>query len=291
MPVRLRLAAIQMKFARTIDGNADSIEGAVFQAIQRKVDAVLFPECAATGYSYDFRRYAPDDSAALLGFYSTMARVYRINLLMGMPVFLGRKLYNCLVVYDRKGRIVHGYAKCQLTPRDQRTFTPGNGVSLFKIDGVPATAIICHERRFPELVRLGAMAGARIVFHLNAGLDSLVVSKAKRGGRDGIDVRAFENAIYYVFANSVGPQGGGKWSAGDSKIVGPDRKPLALADNRREALVFAEVDLSLATGRYAAESLDHPRFLSGHWKRMIQDLRKRNAEWMKAFRSAYSSIV
>ena len=44
--------------------------------------------------------------------------------------------------------------------------------------------------------------------------------RAKRRGRDGMPVRAFENAVYYVFANSVGPQGGGKWSAGDSKMSG-----------------------------------------------------------------------
>ena len=78
------------------------------------------------------------------------------------------------------------------------------------------------------------MAGAQIVFHPNAGMDALPVSRAKRHGRDGIPVRAFENAVYYVFANSVGPQGDGKWSAGDSKIVAPDGSFLQLADNRRE---------------------------------------------------------
>src|SRR5207244_11467519 len=119
------------------------------------------------------------------------------------------------------GAPVHCYAKCQLTPPDRQVFTPGDAVSLFEVDGVPCTSIVCHERRYPELVRLAAMAGARIVFHPNAGLDSPAVSKAKRRGQDGIDARAFENAIYYVFANSVGPQGGGRWSAGDSKIVAP----------------------------------------------------------------------
>ena len=54
------------------------------------------------------------------------------------------------------------------------------------LDGVPATAIICHERRYPELVRIPVMAGAQIVFHLNAGMDTLAVSRTKRRGRDGI---------------------------------------------------------------------------------------------------------
>src|SRR6185503_15340079 len=100
----------------------------------------------------------------------------------------------------------------------------------------------------PELVRLATMAGARILFHPNAGLDSLAVSRAKRGGRDGIAVRAFENAIFYVFANSIGSQGGGRWSAGDSKIVAPDGHVLRLADNRTEAIIVADLDLRMATG-------------------------------------------
>jgi predicted amidohydrolase len=143
--------------------------------------------------------------------------------------------------------------------------------------------MICHERRYPELVRLGAMAGARIVFHPNAGLDPLAVSREKRGGRDGMDARAFENAVFYVFANSVGPQGGGKWSAGDSKIVAPDRRRLALADNSREAVIVADLDLGEATGKYAKESLERPRFLAPHWRRMLAEVRRRAAGSVRRF--------
>src|SRR2546421_7200432 len=35
--------------------------------------------------------------------------------------------------------------------------------AFFRVDGIPATAIICHERRYPELVRLPVMMGAQIV--------------------------------------------------------------------------------------------------------------------------------
>ena len=119
----------------------------------------------------------------------------------------------------------------------------GNAVALFDVDGVHATAVICHERRYPELVRLAA--------------------------------RAFENAIYYVFANSVGPQGGGKWSAGDSKIVAPDERVLTLADNRSEAVVVADLDLSQATGSYAFRGMKHPRFLAGRWREMVDAVKTR----------------
>lgn len=166
---------------------------------------------------------------------------------------------------------------------------PGNGLSLFALEGVRATAMICHERRYPELVRLSVMAGAQIVFHPNAGMDDLAVSRAKRRGRDGIPVRAFENAVYYVFANSVGPQGGGKRSAGDSKIVAPDGSFPQLADNRSERVLVEDLHLSRATRKYALDSLRHPRVLASHWRRMLPELRQRARQTDQTFRRWYGA--
>jgi predicted amidohydrolase len=273
-PRFLRVAAVQMKFAPTITDNLAKIQTALRTAVRRHADAVLFPECAITGYTYNFRTLKPEEIQHALAHVGALAAELRVNVLVGSPVFRGRALQNCLVVFDRRGRPVHCYAKCQLTEADRRIFTPGNAIALFKLDGVPATAIICHERRYPELVRLAVMAGARILFHPNAGLDLLPVSRRKRGGRDGIAVRAFENAIHYVFANSVGPQGNGKWSAGDSKIVAPDGRFLQLADNATEAVIVADLDLTQATGKYALESLASPRFLAASWRKMVALVRQ-----------------
>ena len=271
---KIRVAAVQMMFAATIEANLRKLDLAVRVAAKRDADAVLFPECATTGYGIDFTRLKRADISQSLEHLSELAARYRINLLVGTPVFKGRQLFNCLVVFDRLGMPIHCYAKCQLTNQDRRYFTPGDAISLFQIDEAPATAIICHERRYPELVRLACMAGAKILFHPNAGLDSLVVSKTKRKGNDGITARAFENAIYYVFANSVGRQRGGKWSAGDSKIVGPDRSFLQLADNQSESVIVATLDLANATRAYPQESMEHPKFLKPTWKHLVSEIRK-----------------
>ncbi|HVY70561.1 MAG TPA: carbon-nitrogen hydrolase family protein [Verrucomicrobiae bacterium] len=275
---RLHVAAAQMKFAPTIDENLARIEAALHRAAARGADAILFPECATTGYAYPFETLNRGQIREALLAVGTLAAKYGIHVLLGTPFFRGRKLFNGLVVFNRAGEMVHAYAKCQLTEADRRVFTPGNSIALFELDGVPCTAIICHERRYPELVRLAVMAGARVLFHPNAGMDALAVSKRKRGGKDGIAVRAFENAIFYVFANSVGPQGAGKWSAGDSKIVAPDGTVLALADNRSAALIHTTLDLAQATGKYAKESLEHPRFLSAAWKRMVRLTRRQASD-------------
>lgn len=275
----MRLAAVQMKFAGSLAGNLEKLERATGAAAAAGADTVLFPECATTGYAFDFGTLKPKPLRDDLHKVAAIAKRGGINLLVGSPIFAGRRLFNALLVFNREGRLIHAYAKCQLTESDRRWFTPGNSVSLFSLDDVPATAIICHERRYPELVRLGAMAGARMVFHPNAGMDDLAVSKAKRDGRDGMAVRAFENAIGYVFANSVGPQGGGKWSAGDSKIAAPDGTVLALAGNRDEEVIVADLDLDSETiGKYARDSLQHPRFLAAHWKKIVPELRRRARE-------------
>jgi predicted amidohydrolase len=283
-PTCLRVAAVQMIFADSLSGNLEKIELAATRAAKAGADVVLFPECATTGYAYDFATLKPAQLRRALRVVATIAAKQNVYLLVGSPIFAGRRLFNGLVVFDRSGRLVHTYAKCQLTDADRSWFTPGDGISLFSLDGVRATAIICHERRYPELVRLAVMDGARVVFHPNAGMDTREVSRAKWRGQDGMAVRAFENAVYYVFANSVGPQGCDRWSAGDSKIVAPDGSFLQLADNRREMIIADELDLSQATRKYARESLQHPRILAAHWRRMLPELRQRVRETDLMFR-------
>lgn len=277
-PRPLRVAAVQLRFAPTLAENLAQIADATATAAQRGARVVLFPECATTGYRLDWS--APPDRAKLrsvLTSLGALARRHRVNLLVGTPFPVGGRWFNSLCVFNAAGQLVHRYDKVHLTPADARFFTPGNAVGFFRVAGVPAAAIICHERRFPELVRLPVMLGARIVFHPNAGLDSLAVSKTKRGGRDGIAARAFENQVFYVFANSVGPQGGGRWSAGDSKIVSPGMKVLALADHRSPAVLVADLDLAEAGRMYAREALEAPAFLRPHWRRLLAACRRQLA--------------
>jgi N-carbamoylputrescine amidase len=275
MPAKvLQIAAAQLKFRETLPENVELICRFINEAARAGSDAVLFPECALTGYNVDFHGLARGEVENGLKAVSQAAKTHRCHVLVGSPTFTRGRRFNSLLGFDRQGRESFRHHKVHLTPRDAEFFTPGNAVALFRIDGVPCTAIICHERRFPELVRLPVMMGAQVVFHPNAGLDALAVSKAKRGGHDGIAVRAFENQVFYVFANSVGPQGGGLWSAGDSKMVAPGSQVLALANNRGEMLIHARLDLSQAGRQYAREALREPKFLRAHWKGMLAACRR-----------------
>jgi N-carbamoylputrescine amidase len=278
MPAKvLRITAAQLKFHRTLPENVEVIRRFIAEAARAGSDVVLFSECALTGYNVDFHRLVRGEIENGLKAVADAARAHGCHVLIGSPTVVRGRWRNSLLAFDRKGREKFRYHKIHLTSRDAEFFTPGNSVGFFRLDSVPCSAIICHERRFPELVRLPVMMGAQIVFHPNAGLDALAVSKAKRGGRDGIAVRAFENQVFYVFANSVGPQGGGLWSAGDSKIVAPDSRVLALANNRDEMLIHARLDLSKAGRKYAREALQEPKFLRAHWKAMLAACRRQNS--------------
>ena len=269
MKSHLRVAAVQMKFRRTIPENIAFIERHIRDFARAGGEAILFPETAVTGYNLNVDQVDPEAIEAGLRAVAGAAREHRCNVLVGAPTRTRGRWFNSLLVFDRRGGEVFRYHKIQLTPRDATVFAPGNVLAFFRLDGIASTAIICHERRYPELVRLPVMLGAQIVFHPNAGLDALAVSKAKRGGRDGIVTRAFENQVFYVFANTVGPQGGGLWSAGDSKIVAADARVLALANNRDEMRIEARLDLARARRQYACESLQQPAFLRRHWRAML----------------------
>src|SRR5436309_2464026 len=272
---KLQIAAVQMEFRPTIDQNVEQIVERIHSATRAGADVILFPECAVTGYRRDFKGLTPVRVSQGCAEVARAAREARCNVLLGSPTFRNGSWFNSLLVFNRGGRKVFEYSKIHLADWDTRFFQPGKSLAFYRIDGVPATAIICHERRYPELVRLPVMLGAQIVFHPNAGLDRLEVSREKRRGRDGIAVRAFENQVYYIFANSVGPQGDGLWSAGDSKIVGPDGRLLALANNRDEMMIQTELDLSQAGRKYARESMQQPAFLRDAWKQLLALCKRR----------------
>src|SRR5438132_458530 len=49
-PAKLQVAAVQMKFRPTIGENVERIIELIHSSARDGVDAILFPECAVTGY-------------------------------------------------------------------------------------------------------------------------------------------------------------------------------------------------------------------------------------------------
>jgi hypothetical protein len=96
-----------MIFADSISGNLEKIEDAATKAAKVGADAVLFPECATTGYACDFGALKPAALRQALRSVAAVAARLQVHLLVGSPIFSGRRLYNALVVFDRRGRLIH----------------------------------------------------------------------------------------------------------------------------------------------------------------------------------------
>src|SRR3954464_1329648 len=77
-----RVAVAQMTFAPTIQANLKAIANFIEQAARRGADVILFPECAVTGYAYDFPSLRPAEIRQALARVSAAAAADGINVLV-----------------------------------------------------------------------------------------------------------------------------------------------------------------------------------------------------------------
>ena len=52
------------------------------------------------------------------------------------------------------------------------------------------------------------------------------------------------------------------------------RPNVDVSDRGTEVVLVADLDLRQATGKYALESIEHPRFLAPHWREMVRTVRR-----------------
>jgi predicted amidohydrolase len=261
-PSTLKVAAVQMRSTRDLAKNIQKIEEQLARCASDGVRVVAFPECALTGYFDDaFMQSISDEQLAdaekQLG---RACRAHDIYATIGTPHREGDRLHNSALVIGPRGDIVARYHKLQLAESWPKA---GNELLVFHVDGVPATIIICHDERYPELVRLPVLAGARVVFYLSheSGLDK---ESKLAPYRAQIQARAVENTVYVVQANAPA-NADATGSHGQSRLIAPDGNVISEASIFGEDVVAATLELERATGRQAQQSID--RGPLGDWWR------------------------
>jgi predicted amidohydrolase len=187
------------------------------------------------------------------------------------------RFLNLAHVISPDGRVAYEYAKVHLAGRDEKAHCRGGDkLALFEIDGVPCTLVICRDGRHPELYRLPAMAGAKILFHPSCSSDEIEAVAWKRVSGRAQQPAGPTTGIFHCVANTVGQSPDGKQtSSGQSFIREPAGLPLAEAGYYQEEMITAVLDLDRAGRGYALDSLEAPPFLRGHWERMIEDVKAR----------------
>jgi len=186
---------------------------------------------------------------------------------------------NLAHVISPEGEIVYEYAKVHMAGRDeQRYCRGGNKLSLFEIDGILCTLVICRDGRHPELYRIPAMAGAQVLFHPSCSSDEIEAVIWKRTSGRAQQPAGPNSKIFHCVANTVGQSPDGKQtSSGMSFIREPSGMPLAEAGYYQEEMITAVLDLGRADRSYVLDSLKDPPFLRRYWEQMVAEVKERAA--------------
>jgi deaminated glutathione amidase len=140
--------------------------------------------------------------------------------------------------------------------RESERDMPGDDAVLTATaGGVEVGMSVCYDLRFPELYRVLAAAGARVLVVPSA----FTLATTREHWEILLRARAIEDQAFVVAANQVGEHAPGLRSGGRSMIVDPWGVVLAQAPDK-ETFVIADLDLDrLAEVRRTLPSLANRR--------------------------------
>ena len=274
----LQVSCIQLHWVKSLERNLTRTLHYIRLAAAEGSRVVLFPEANLTGYYFPdltrLRRAAVQNALDQTRQAAAQAGIWVIA---GTIQKTSGRFLNLAHVISPRGDIVHEYAKVHMAGRDERRYCRGgNKLSLFEIDGIRCTLVICRDGRHPELYRLPAMLGAQILFHPSCSSDEIEAVTWKRTSGRAQQPVGPNSRIFHCVANTVGQSPDGKQtSSGQSFIREPNGMPLAEAGWYQEEMITAVLDLSRADRGYALDSLNAPPFLRSHWKKMLKTVKAR----------------
>ena len=162
-------------------------------------DLVVLPEMGDTGWSFNFDAVIPGDTPAWA---ADTARRFQIHLQVGYAE-MGRdeKALNCTVIARPDGTLGPVYRKIHPFSFGNETehFQGGDAVVVDPLPEAVVCPTICYDLRFPEIYRLGAIAGAEVM--------TVIASwpRARAAHWKALAIaRAIENQAYVVAVNRTG---------------------------------------------------------------------------------------
>lgn len=208
--IRLGLVQWQMRHFKTIEDFYDQVEFFVNTLGDYKSDFVLFPELFNTPLLAPFNHMKERESMFELAKLteeiknkiSEFAIAYNVNIISGsMPIEENGELFNISYLLHRDGKIDE-YRKIHITPNEKRYYgmKGGESIKVFDTDCGKVGLIICYDVEFPELPRILADQGMKILFvpYLTD------TQNAYTRVRVCAAARAVENECYVAIAGCVG---------------------------------------------------------------------------------------
>ena len=276
----LQISCVQMHWARSLEENLAVTLRYIQAAASCGSRVVLFPEANLTSYYFPYViGLDPGRVQSALDTTCRAAKEHGIWVIAGAIRKTSDRHLNLAHVISPEGSIVHEYAKVQMAGRDEKKYCRGGDkLSLFEIDGVPCTLVICRDGRHPELYRIPAMAGAQVLFHPSCSSDEIEAVCWKRTSGRAQQPVGPNSKIFHCVANTIGQSPDGKQtSSGASFIREPNGIPLAEAGLYQEEMITAALDLSRADRSYILDSMENPPFLRKYWEPMVEEVRRRAA--------------
>lgn len=265
--ITLKVAAVQFRSSSSVSDNLKRMGETLERLADDHVTIAVFPECALTGYNQKAVESASqEDVAAAEDQIRGICRRKGIAAVFGSVYKVNGRIYNTAVVLDSHGELVERYGKVYLA--GEKWFTPGNHISFFDLEGIPSTVMICHDERYPEMVRLPAIQGARIVFYISHESGLREESKVAPY-RAQLMARAVENGVFIVSANAPASPKDLSGSHGQSRIVNPDGNVV------KEATFFGD-DILTETLIVKRGNLQRPldELMGAWWKHGVEVMLK-----------------
>ncbi|MBF8984213.1 carbon-nitrogen hydrolase family protein [Lutibacter sp. B2] len=211
-----------------------------------EAELVVFPETITTGFTpnmpmeefYEMLEPIPGGHTE---------KVQKLAKELGIHVVLplyerGQKygeILNSSVLIDDNGEILGNYRKTHPFPTERKEgggwTTPGSEIVVVDTKLGKIGMIICYDGDFPELSRVLALNGAEIITRPSALLRSYEIWEVMN------KARAYDNHVYLLGANAVGPDAGENYYFGHSMIISPIAQTLALARGSEE-IIAAKLD-------------------------------------------------
>ena len=208
--VRLGAVQWQMRIFQSFQDLLQQVEFFVDTVAGYKADLVLFPELFNAPLLSQFDQQDPPKAMRSLAAYTDqlrdemlqMAVSYNINIVAGsLPLYENQQLYNVSILCRRDGTWDMQY-KLHITP-DEREYwglQGGRDLKIFETDVGKVGILICYDIEFPELSRLLADKGMKILlvpFWTDTKNAYLRIRRCAQA-------RAIENECYVAISGSVG---------------------------------------------------------------------------------------
>jgi len=247
----VKVAAVQLNAGADVAANVDVADRLTRAAAADGAELIVLPEkWTAIGSDEQLRAAAETLEGPTVAWACALARELGVELVAGsfVETLEGTdKLANTSVHVDRRGELRAVYRKLHMfdvevdgrSYRESDLEQAGSEIVLSHTDeGVELGMSICYDLRFPELYRILAVRGARVLTVPAA----FTLATTRDHWETLLRARAIENQAFVIAANQIGEHPAGMRSGGRSMIVDPWGLVLAQAPDEPTHIV-AELDL------------------------------------------------